>query len=234
MDVKWRESGLRRGADWRWSGSWRRSESWGRGSRQCCRAWSPGCKDLARRWTIRRRLLPSPFQFSLIFLRDLLALPWVYFVSRYYYIFVILTQFMCSYLQNQSWNASNNPPPDQNSLAAPWQTWPHGPEQWVPCSTSGLVTLIVDIFYVSDLFCALDLFYVSDSFYVSYLCYVSDLWYMLWTCVICIGVIVVFVNYIFVIITACNVSVLWYIFVIFVSKNRENSIKKKLVTLPSA
>ena len=43
--------------------------------------------------------------------------------------FVMLLQFICSYLQNQSWNASNNPPPNQNSPAAPWQTWPHGPEQ---------------------------------------------------------------------------------------------------------
>ena len=43
--------------------------------------------------------------------------------------FVILLQFKCSYLQNQSWNASNDPPPDQNSPAAQWQTWPHGSEQ---------------------------------------------------------------------------------------------------------
>ena len=99
-------------------------------------------------------------------------------------------------------------------------------DQWVTCSTSGLVALIVDIFYVSDSFCVSDLFYISDSFYVSYLCYVLDLWYMWWTCVICIGVIVVFVNYIFVIITACNVRVLWYIFVIFVTKNRGNRNKK--------
>ena len=46
------------------------------------------------------------------------------------------------------------------------------------------------------------------------------------TCVICIGVIVLFVNYIFVIITACNVSVFRYIFVVFVSKNREKWNKK--------
>ncbi|XP_039835210.1 uncharacterized protein LOC120696133 isoform X1 [Panicum virgatum] len=25
---------------------------------------------------------------------------------------------------NQSWNASNDPPPDQDSPAAPWQSWP--------------------------------------------------------------------------------------------------------------
>jgi len=42
-------------------------------------------------------------------------------------------------------------------------------------STSGLVTLIVDIFYVLDSFCVSDLFYVSDSFYVMDLCYLSDL-----------------------------------------------------------
>ena len=46
------------------------------------------------------------------------------------------------------------------------------------------------------------------------------------TCVICIGVIVLFVNYIFVIITACNVPVFRYIFVVFVSKNREKWNKK--------
>jgi len=54
------------------------------------------------------------------------------------------------------------------------------------------------------------------------------------TCVICIGVIVLFVNYIFVIITAYNVYVFRYIFVVFVSKNREKRNKKNLVTLPSA
>jgi len=36
-----------------------------------------------------------------------------------FYLFVILTQFMYFYLQNQSWNASNDPPPDHNSSAAP-------------------------------------------------------------------------------------------------------------------
>ena len=46
------------------------------------------------------------------------------------------------------------------------------------------------------------------------------------TCVICIGVIVLFVNYIFVIITAYNVPVFIYIFVVFVSKNREKWNKK--------
>ena len=127
---------------------------------------------------------------------------------------------MCFYLQNQSWNASNDPPPDQNSPAAPWQTcpptWP-----WVICSTSGLVTLIVDIFYVLDSFCVSDLFYVSDSFYVMDLCYLSDFAIYVITCVI-----VVFVNYIFVIITAYNVLVFRYIFVVFVSKNREKWNKK--------
>ena len=146
----------------------------------------------------------------------------------------MLLQFICSYLQNQSWNASNDPPPDQNSPAAQWPTWSHGHEQWVPCSTSGLVTLIVDIFYVLDSFCVLDLLYVSDSFYVMDLCYVSDLWHMWWTCVICIGVIIVFINYIFVIITACNVHVFRYISVVFVSKNKEKWNKKNLATLPSA
>ena len=60
------------------------------------------------------------------------------------------------------------------------------------------------------------------------LCYISDLWYMWWTCVICIGVIVVFVNYIFVIITACNVHVFRYISIVFVSKNREKINKRKI------
>ena len=55
------------------------------------------------------------------------------------------------------------------------------------------------------------------------------------TCVICIGAILVIVNYIFVIITACNVPAFRYIVVVFVSKNREKRNKKKnLATLPSA
>ena len=58
------------------------------------------------------------------------------FVDINYYIFVILTQIMCFYLQNQSWNASNDPPPDQNSPAAPWQSWPPPSTwPWVICST---------------------------------------------------------------------------------------------------
>ena len=72
------------------------------------------------------------------------------------------------------------------------------------------MTLIVDIFCVLDSFC------VSDSFYVMDLCYLSDFAIYVMTCVICIGVIVVFVNYIFVIITACNVLALRYIFVVFI------------------
>ena len=104
----------------------------------------------------------------------------------------------------------------------------------MPCSTSGLVTLIVDIFYVLESFCVSDLFYVSDSFYVVDLCYLSDFTIYVMICVICIGVIVVFVNYILVIITAYNVPVFRYIFVVFVSKNREKWNKKKLITLPSA
>ena len=43
--------------------------------------------------------------------------------------FVMVLQFICSYLQNQSWNASNDPPPYQNSPAAQWPTWSHRPEQ---------------------------------------------------------------------------------------------------------
>ena len=82
--------------------------------------------------------------------------------------------------------------------------------------TSGLVTLIVDIFNVLDSFCVSDLFYVMD------LCYLSDFAIYVITSVIRIGVIVVFVNYIFVIITACNVYVFRYIFVVFVLKTREN------------
>ena len=78
------------------------------------------------------------------------------------------------------------------------------------------MTLIVDIFYVFDSLCVSDLFYVLDSFYVMDLCYLSDFAIYVMTCVICIGVIVVFVNYIFVIITACNVHVFRYIFVVFV------------------
>ena len=78
------------------------------------------------------------------------------------------------------------------------------------------MTLTVDIFYVLESFCVSDLFYVSDSFYVVDLCYLSDFAMYVMTCVICIGVIVVFVNYIFVIITACNVHVFRYIFVVFV------------------
>ena len=61
---------------------------------------------------------------------------------------------------------------------------------------------------------------------VSYLWYVWDMWYMWWICVICIGVIIVFVNYIFVIIIACNVPVIRYIFVVFISKNREKRKKQ--------
>ena len=91
----------------------------------------------------------------------------------------------------------------------------------------------MDIFCVLDSFCVSDLFYVSDSFYVVDLCYLSDFAIYVMTCVICIGVIVVFVNYIFVIITACNVYVFRYISIVFVSKNRENE-TKKLATLPSA
>ena len=83
------------------------------------------------------------------------------------------------------------------------------------------MALIVDIFHVSDLFCASGLFYVSDSFYVVDLCYLSDFAMYVMTCVICIGVIVVFINYILVIIIACNVHVFRYISIVFVSKNRE-------------
>ena len=85
------------------------------------------------------------------------------------------------------------------------------------------------MFYVSGSFYVSGLFYVSDILvviFVSYLFYVSDLWYMWWTCVICIGAIVVFVNYICIIITACNVPILWYIFVIFVSKKEITGTKK--------
>ena len=77
----------------------------------------------------------------------------------------------------------------RGNLGHPPSTWP-----WVICSTSGLVTLIVDIFYVLDSFCVSDLFYVSDSFYVMDLCYVSDLWYMWWT-ILCIGVYSVYRTY---------------------------------------
>ena len=129
---------------------------------------SPGCKDLARCWTIRCRLLPSPFELNLTFLKDLLALLWVCRISLCVsiYIFVILTQFKCFYLQNQSWNALNDPPPDQNSPVAPWQTWPPT-WPWVICST------LVDLWHY-----LVDIFYVLDSFYVMNLCYLSDLWYM--------------------------------------------------------
>ena len=54
------------------------------------------------------------------------------------------------------------------------------------------------------------------------------------TCVICIDAILVIINYIFVVITACNVTVFIYIFVVFISKNREKRNKKILATLPSA
>ena len=162
----------------------------------------------------------------------------------------MLLQFICSYLQNQSWNASNDPPPDQNSPAAQWPTWSHRPEQWVPCSTSvldllyvsdyilcdGLVLCIGLVIYVMDysmywtIFCVSDLLYVSDS------CYVLDLWYMWWTCVICIDVILVIVNYIFVIITACNDPCIYiYFCCICIEKQRKKKQKKeKLATLPSA
>ena len=159
---RWRKSELKRGgADWRWS------ESWGRSSQWWCRAWSPGYKDLAHRWTMQRHLLPSPFQLSLTFPRDLLALPWVCRISSCVsiYIFIILTQFMCFYLQNQSWNASNDLPPDQNSPAAPWQTCPPPTWRWVICST------LVDLWHY-----LVDIFYVLDSFYVMYC--LSDLWAM--------------------------------------------------------
>jgi len=49
---------------------------------------------------------------------------------------------------------------------------------------------------------------------------------MYWTCdicdglVICIDVILVFVNYIFIVITACNVPAFIYIVVVFILKNR--------------
>ena len=54
------------------------------------------------------------------------------------------------------------------------------------------------------------------------------------TCVICIDAILVIVNYIFIVITACNVTVFIYIFIVFISKNREKRNKKNLATLPSA
>ena len=54
------------------------------------------------------------------------------------------------------------------------------------------------------------------------------------TCVICIDAILVIVNYIFVVITACNVPAFIYIFVVFISKNKEKRNKKNLATLPSA
>ena len=54
------------------------------------------------------------------------------------------------------------------------------------------------------------------------------------TCVICIDAILVIVNYIFVVITAYNVPAFIYIFVVFISKNREKITKKKFATLPSA
>ena len=53
------------------------------------------------------------------------------------------------------------------------------------------------------------------------------------TCVICIDAILVIVNYIFVVITACNVPAFIYIIVVFILKNREKR-KKNVSTLPSA
>ena len=74
-------------------------------------------------------------------------------------------------------------------------------------------------------------------FYVMDLCYVSDLWYMWWTSVICIDAILVIVNYIFVIITACNDPCIYiYFCCICIEKQRKKKqkIKEKLATLPSA
>ena len=142
--------------------------------------------------------------------------PWVCFVCRYYYIFVMLLQFICSYLQNQSWNASNNPPPDQNSPAAQWPSSSPRPEQWVSCSTT-----VLDLLYVSDYILCDGLVLCNGLVLcIGLVIYVMD-------CVICIDAILVIVNYMWWTITACN-DLHSYIFLSYLyGKTKKTETKKE-------
>ena len=129
----------------------------------------------------------------------------------------MLLQFICSYLQNQCGTHRTT------LLRTRTRRQPSGQLGPTDLSCERLVVLVYwtyytyqTIFYVMDLLCielviyVMDysmywtIFCVSDLLYVSDSCYVLDLWYMWWTCVICIDATLVIVNYIFVIITACN------------------------------
>ena len=135
----------------------------------------------------------------------------------------MLLQFICSYLQNQSWNASNNPPPDQNSPAAQWPSSSPRPEQWVSCSTT-----VLDLLYVSD-YILCDGFVLCNGLVlcIGLVIYVMD-------CVICIDAILVIVNYMWWTITACN-DLHSYIFLSYLyGKTEKTETKKeKFTTLPS-
>ena len=129
----------------------------------------------------------------------------------------MLLQFICSYLQNQSWNASNNPPPDQNSPADQWPSSSPRPEQWVSCSTT-----VLDLLYVSDyILCDGLVLCIGLVLCDGLVIYVMD-------CVICIDVILVTVNYMWWTITACNdLCIYIYFCCICMEKQRKTKQKKK-------
>ena len=139
---------------------------------------------------------------------------------------------MCFYLQNQSWNASNDPPPDQNSPAAPWQSWHPPPDrEWhllVACTLVDVARRWTLSLWTYFMYWTLYMWWTRSMWCIVYrTCDICD------RLVICIDAILVFVNYIFIVITACNIAAFIYILLLYLYWKTEKK-EKKVSTLPSA